>query len=165
MEELEKEFMEFFSRLFKYYGFNDLSAKVVGILYLEPKEVAMEDIAKKTGYSLASISNTMKILENIGLVQRIKKPGTKKVFFYMEKDLVKLNIQKINMAYEHLTKPMKKDLPQIINKYKHRVKDEKSRQKLQIIENYYTQVLQFERILQHWMEELEELSNSRLSIE
>ena len=155
------EFVAFFSRVTRAYGFNDLSSKVTATLYLEPGEIAMEDVAKKTGYSLASVSNTMKILENIGIVQRIKKPGTKRVFFYMEKNIIKLNIQKLRNAHENLTKPVKTDLPPIIKKYRNLVNDEKSKQKLQIIENYHTQVLQFERVLQHWIEELEEMSEKQ----
>lgn len=165
MDELEREWMAAFSKIAKSFGLDDLSSKIVSVLYLEPEEVPMEDLAKKTGYSLASISNTMRLLENIGFVQRIKKPGTKKVYFYMEKDLVKLNIRKINAANENFIKPAKEFLPQLINKYKSKVKDERSKQKLQIIENYYAQLLQFEGMLKHWMEELNELSLKNLSIE
>ncbi len=165
MDELEKEWMVAFNKIAKSFGLDDLSSKVVSVLYLEPEEVPMEDLAKKTGYSLASISNTMRLLENMGFVQRIKKPGTKKVYFYMEKDLAKLNIMKINAANEHFIKPAKEFLPQLINKYKSKVKDEKSRKKLRIIENYYLQLLQFEKILQHMLEKLDEISLKDLSIE
>ena len=81
MDELEKEWMAAFNKIAKSFGLDDLSSKVVSVLYLEPEEVPMEDLAKKTGYSLASISNTMRVLGNMGFVQRIKKPGTKKIYF------------------------------------------------------------------------------------
>jgi len=158
MEGLEEEFVGFISNVFRSYGLGDLASKIIGILYLEPEAVAMEDIARKTGYSLASISNTMKILGNIGVVQRIKKPGTKKVFFYMEKDLARLNIMKLRAAQNNFIKPAKEILPQIIDKYKNRIKDEKSKQKLRIIENYHAQILVSEEILQQAIERLEEMS-------
>jgi len=124
MEELEQEAIEFFCNIGKGYGLKDLTMKVFAILYLEPEEVAMEDIAKRTGYSLASISNAAKVLENIGIVQRRKRPKTKKVFLYIEKNLIKLNIQKLRAAQESFVRSIKLSLPPIIEKYKAKVKDE-----------------------------------------
>ncbi len=158
MEELDKDVMGFLSTLMKSYGLNDLPAKVTGALYIETEDVSMDYVARKTGYSLASISNTMKMLETMGVVQRIKKPGTKKVFFYMEKDLIRLNVMKINAMQNNFIKPAKETLPRIIKKYKNKVKDNKSKQKLRIIENYYTQLLQFEGILGEFIKKLEEMS-------
>lgn len=158
MEEMDREFTEFFSSIWKFYGLGDLPSKMVGILYLEPEEITMEDLAKKTGYSLSSISNTMKLLENIGVIQRIKKPKTKKIFFYMEKDLAKLNKQKLRAAQDNVIKPIKEFMPPLIKKYRHKVKDAESRKKLRIMENYHKQILDWEGILQHMMEELDKLS-------
>ena len=158
MEELDNDVMGFLSTLMKSYGLNDLPAKVTGALYIETEDVSMDYVARKTGYSLASISNTMKMLETMGVVQRIKKPGTKKVFFYMEKDLIRLNVMKINAMQNNFIKPAKETLPRIIKKYKNKVKDNKSKQKLRIIENYYTQLLQFEGILGEFIKKLEEMS-------
>jgi hypothetical protein len=38
------------------------------------ENVMLDEIAEKTGYSLASISNKMKILANIGLIKKTRKP-------------------------------------------------------------------------------------------
>ncbi len=158
MDDLEKEFTGFLSNMIKSYGLGDLPAKVIGVLYLEPQEISMEDITTKTGYSLASISNTMKILENTGVVQRIKKPGTKKVFFYMEKNLAKLNIKKIAAIHDNMIKSAKEMLPPIIDKYQHKAGDKKSKQKLKLIKDYYTQILQFEELLQDMTKKLKKMS-------
>ncbi len=158
MDAIEEEFTEFFKMLVKTYGMGDLQATVLSVLYLEPREVAMEEISKKTGYSPASISNTMKMLEGLGIVRRVKKPGTNKVFFYMEKDLMKLNQQKIKATYEHIINPGKTMLPQIIEKYRNKVEDKESREKLHIIENYYHQMVQFGELLGDMSEKLERMS-------
>jgi DNA-binding transcriptional regulator GbsR (MarR family) len=74
MNGIEEDFMQFLSGMTKVFGTQDLMLKVFALLFIEPEEIAMDDIAKKTGYSLASISNTMKMLENIGGIKRIHKP-------------------------------------------------------------------------------------------
>ena len=82
MQNIDQEFVEFFSRLLRSIGLDDLSSKIVAILYIEDREISMEEIAKMTGYSLASISNKMKLLETLAMVQRINRPGTKSCLLY-----------------------------------------------------------------------------------
>lgn len=160
MNDLEKDFLELFQTIFRAYGLSALCVKVTALLYLEPEDVSMEDLAKKTGYSLASISNTMKLLENLGMVKRVKKPKTKKVFFFMEKNLVKLNIDKLRSAYENTIKPVKEHVPQIVEKYKNKVKSERDKRKLQIIEDYYKQIIKFENILNNWIKDLTKIESN-----
>jgi DNA-binding transcriptional regulator GbsR (MarR family) len=159
MDEFDREVMEFMTRLGRAYGLDDLSAKVIGLLYTEPEEIPMEDIAKRTGYSLASISNTMRMLETIGMVRRMKKPGTKKVFFYMEKNLAKLNVMKLNAVINNFVKPTQDILPPLMEEYTGRVKDERSKKRLKLVENYYKQLLEFEKITKGWIDDLEKIAN------
>jgi len=158
MKDIEQEFVGFFKDVGRGFGMPQLPMHVVGQLYMEPEPVAMEDIAKATGYSLASISNTMKMLEGSGVVQRSKKPGTKKVYFFMEKNLAMLNIRKLNAAMEIQIKPAKLKLPVLIKKYKNKAKDDVAKQKLKIVEDYLRQMLIFEKLIKKWRKELEELS-------
>lgn len=157
MDMIDKEFVEIFKNMGRAYGLSDLPLKVIGILYLEPDEIAMEEIAKKTGYSLASVSNTMKFLVGAGMVQRVKKPGSKKLFYFMDKNLIKLNLKKLEAVYENMIWPLKDQLPSLIRKYKEKVKDETSKKKLEIIENYYKQVTDFESLIEKWKKDLQKL--------
>jgi DNA-binding transcriptional regulator GbsR (MarR family) len=158
MEELEKGFAEVFTNIFKGYGLTALPCKIVGILYIEPDEMAMEDIAKKTGYSIASISTTMKMLETAGMVQRRTRPGTRKAFFYMDKDLIKLNIRKLRASHDLMIRPVRQNLPPLIKKYKNKAKDDRSRRQLKLMENYLEQVMAFEKIINGWIKDLEKLA-------
>ncbi|MBN2251783.1 MAG: hypothetical protein JW724_06895 [Candidatus Altiarchaeota archaeon] len=160
MDELDEEFVEFFRGMGKSFGWNDLTLRIVAILYIEPEPIAMTDIIRKTGYSPASVSNTMKFLENLYMIERIKKPGTKKAFFHMEKNLAKLNKQKLTAARNVMIRPVKERLPAIIKKYGNRKLDGKSKKKLEIVRQYYDQIIDFERILAHIMDDLDALSSS-----
>ncbi len=161
MENLDKEFKAMFCRMMASMGIKEPILDIAAVLYLEPEEIAMEEIAKKTGYSLASVSNTMKMLENINMIERRKKPKTKKVFFYMEKDLAKINLQKLKHASLYI-KEVKEQLPLTLEKYEQKSKDEYSKRKLNIAKNYYIQLIELDKIINHWQEDLEKLSKKSM---
>ncbi len=158
MKPLEKDFVDFHVKMGQAYGMGDLLMTIFGLLYIEPAEMAMEDIARKTGYSLATISNAAKTLETAGIIMRRSKPGTRKVFFYMDKNLLRMNIAKLRIIQETQIKPAKLMIPAMIEKYKNKALDGDSKEKLKLIESYLKQMLEFEKLLQDWIRELEKLS-------
>jgi DNA-binding transcriptional regulator GbsR (MarR family) len=158
MNALEKEFIDFYAQMGHAFGMGDLLMKIFGLLYLEPKEMAMEDIAKKTGYSLATISNAMKTLEVSGIVQRKSKPKTRKIFFHIDKNLLRMNIRKLQVANDLMVKPAKTQIPPMIEKYKNKVKSERSKEQLKLIKSYYHQMIEFEQIMKKWTKDLNKSS-------
>ena len=155
MEDLDGDVIEFFTNMGKAFGWDELPSKVVAVLHLETDPLAMEDIAKKTGYSLSSISNAMKMLEGFGLVTRVKKPNSRKAFFIHEKDLGKANRQKFMRAYEYGVKPAREFLPQIIKKYESRKQDEKTKKKIELLKMYNTQFHYIDKVFTHMLEDIE----------
>jgi DNA-binding transcriptional regulator GbsR (MarR family) len=158
MDQIDKDFIAYFHNTGKSFALGDMPSTLIAILYIDPEPVAMEEIAKRTGYSLATISNMMKMMENMGFVRRIKKPKTRKVYFYMEKDIVKLNKQKLVIAYENGVKPAILALPGIINKYKDKALDERTQRKVEIVRDYFRQMVEFEKIIKHMIEDLDQIS-------
>lgn len=149
MENLEREFLEFLKGVYKSFGLDTLSSNLYAILFIEPNEISIEELSKKTGYSLASISNKMRILESIGIAKRIKKPGTKKVYYIVEKDIIKIQMKKMEMFSDKLMTPAKESLPKIIKDYKEKTLTDKDKQKLEIIENFYSQMQKIQKGIEH----------------
>ena len=56
--------------------------KMMFILLISDEEISMEELAKKTKYSLATLSNTIKFAEKINFVERVSHPGTKSCLLY-----------------------------------------------------------------------------------
>jgi len=157
MATFEEEFISFAEEVFKSFGLDCLSSKLIGIIYLEPKEISMENLSKQTGYSLASISNKMKLLEGIGIVQRVKKPGTKRVFYFMDKSIINIIKRKVQLSYEKEVLPAKKRIPEIIEKYKGTAMDSNEKDKMDIIKEYYNQILKVEKIIGHINKQIDKL--------
>lgn len=155
MSDLEKEITEFGAGLFESFGLDKLTAKLLTILYLSPREVSMEELAKKTRYSLSSVSNKLRILEDVW-VQKTKKPGTKKIFYHMEKDIVSMNQRRIKAAHERQIHQIKRFIPYIMEKYKNTRLNEEEKEIMKNAKNYYQQALRFEKMLDEFEEYLEE---------
>ena len=154
--ELDKEILEFYRTAGRMQGIDDSLAIILGTLYLEPREVSMEELAEKTGYSLASISNKIKMLEPSGIIRRVRKPGTKKVFLYTEKDILRIMKKNLVMKQESVIKLAKEKIPFIIRKYKNKKLTQEQKKKLRIIENYYKGILKFEVIIRETLRKLDE---------
>lgn len=163
MDKLNEEISELMSNLWKPLGFSDSFCNIMSVLYLEPDEISLEDLSKETNYSLASVSNIMKILVNIGIVKKIRKPKSHKVFFYMEKDIIRLNIQKINFANEQI-KHIIEILPSIIEKHSNRRNNEKTKRKLHILQSYYEQIKKFHFVMEKMIKELRKIQNVKSKV-
>jgi DNA-binding transcriptional regulator GbsR (MarR family) len=158
MEQLEEDFAKVFGNLARVMGLPDTSVKVLTVLYLEPREIPMDEVAKRTGYSLASVSNALRLTETLGIVERSRIPGSRKVYLYMHKNIGRINLHKMRAIHEIALAPMKTALPSIIARYKHRATNAESREKLKIIESYHDQVIAFEDLVEHWTKDLEQFT-------
>jgi len=148
MHAFEKEFIDFEAEVGKNAGMDPLASKLFMILFLEPTELSMEDLAERTGYSLASIHNKMKLLEKVGHVKKIRKPGTKKVFYFMEKDMIKTFSEIMESTYHLRIKPTVAFLPQLIEKYRGAKLTDVERQKMEIIKRYNSQLSKVEKVME-----------------
>jgi DNA-binding transcriptional regulator GbsR (MarR family) len=151
---LEQDIREFGTGLFESLGMDNLTAQLLATLYLSPREMSMEELSQKTGYSLSSVSNKLSRLEAMW-VQHIKKPGTKKVFYYMEKDLVRINQRKIKAVHEHHIRQIKTFIPSLMEKYKNASLTKEEEEMMKNAREYYNQALRLEKILEEFGKYLE----------
>lgn len=110
-------------------GLNEVTAKVIAYIYSEPKEIALDELAKKTKYSLATISNTIKFLEMHKAIYRVKLPGSKKVYVKQEPNLIKLFSEQLAKGLEVAVKPQLETIPKIIKEQQEYIKKEKNKNK------------------------------------
>ncbi|MBW2982784.1 winged helix-turn-helix transcriptional regulator [Candidatus Woesearchaeota archaeon] len=118
----EKRLHEAVKDMARQSGAKTLFAKVNAIAFFEPEEISLDELAERTGYSLASISTTVREMERMGKLKRIKKPGSKKVYIRGEKNLIKAMHDHFNRAVENVLKPMEEILPPAIKELKQDLK-------------------------------------------
>ena len=123
--EAEKNIYKFITELSMKMGMNMLFSKIHTIVFLHPKEISLEELAEYTGYSLSSVSNTVKHLEMMKKIRRVKQPGTKKVFVKGEKNLISSMNAMIEQSIHNVLIPMQQILPITIKELKLELKKPK----------------------------------------
>lgn len=156
-EKLNQEIIEFGEEIFKVYGLDSLSAKIMSILYFEPGELSMEELADMTGYSLASISLKMGQLETYWGIKRKKIPGSRKAYFYMTKNYLELIEESFRKGFELESSLAKKHLPRIIKECKSQASSDYDLEKLKILEDYCHELDGVKTLLDFVTEKVEEI--------
>jgi len=147
MEKIDQEFIEFMQKAMEISGGNNEIASLFAYVYIQPEDISIEMIAKETGYSLATVSNRVKILESVGLVIKFRKPKSKRVYVKARRDLLGLDEEEFVNKKLSVINYTKKSVPQIIKKYSSKpTKDQKL--KIQILKGYLAQVEQTEKLLE-----------------
>lgn len=154
MEPLDQQFIGFYLTIGKSYNFDDLTSRIFARIFIDPREVAMEDLAEETGYSLSSISNKLKILEAGGFIIRSPRPGTRKVYVYAPKDMLK-TVQSILLQYQQgeIAK-VKSGIPPLLEGLKGKRLGKREKDQVEILKKYYEDTLIVEGIVEKFIAEL-----------
>ena len=156
METIRKEFEDLVYQGMKTYGLDELSSRLLAILHAEPDELTLDELSTITGYSFSAVSAAMKLLSGVGLVDKTKKAGSKKLYFSVQRDMLTLTIDALKAKNNCMVVPALKDLPDIIERCKNN-RSEESERTLRIIEQYYQQMLALDLIFKNVIEFTEKL--------
>ena len=88
IDEIEKKIYSLFSNITSTIGYSDVHGKIIATLLVEDKPVSLQELSRKTNYSLASISLAIDLLEFFGVVKKIRKSGDRKVYVRLDGDLL-----------------------------------------------------------------------------
>jgi len=87
------EFIKLLTQSMRNNGLDELPSKLVAILYISPEPVSLESLAEETKYSLSAVSTAMKFMTQLGMVKTTKKPKSRKIYYYFEKDLITFTLE------------------------------------------------------------------------
>ncbi len=62
-------------------GHSDAAGALMGSLFLADSPLSMDELVEVTGYSKSTVSTNMALLENQGIVRRMRKPGDKRNYY------------------------------------------------------------------------------------
>lgn len=148
----KEQFIELMIENVKASGLDETTARITATLFIEQDDISLEELAKKTGYSLSSTSTSLKFMEAAGLVHKFKKPHSKKVYIKMENNIMETMLSMLKKKQQYIIGHAKENLPGIISEYK---KTKSSKHELKIIEKYYRDILLAEQIIEDMIKKIE----------
>ena len=82
--ELERKTISLWEDIAEARGFDRVAGTVICILFIENKPLSQQEISERTGYSIPTISKTLKQLYPLGSIRKMKKPGKRATLYYVE---------------------------------------------------------------------------------
>lgn len=148
MDECDRAFVSYYQKVGRAYGMDELSSSIFALLFLSPEEIALEDLARETGYSLSSVSNKTRMLEMTGCITRVRKAGSKKVYFYAEKDIMKMTLQLMEKVGSVEVTAAKSEIPEIISQLNASGLSASQKKKIKILQAYMKDLQKFDKLVQ-----------------
>jgi len=87
-KEIENDIYSTFAGIASAIGYSEVHGRIIAVLLVEQEPLSIQEISKKTGYSLSSISSSLDLLEIFGMIKKIKKPADKKLYVKLEGDIL-----------------------------------------------------------------------------
>ena len=111
MTEERRAFVEEFGVMFERMGSTRMLGRVWGALMVaDPPETGAEELADSLKASRGSISHATRQLIDLGVVQRVNKPGIRKDFYRVPRDAWALAFMTKMRSFDHLLALFKRGL-------------------------------------------------------
>ncbi len=117
---------------------------------------------QRTGYSLASISLKIKNIEQFWSIKRMHKPGSRKTYLLMEKDLLDIFDIQIRNGFVTELEIAKTKMPPLIEEYRCNAFTQEQKTKLTTYENYLKEIKHFEELIQHIYDQIAHLKKNQV---
>ena len=89
-EDIESRIFDIFAGLASTIGYSPIHGKIIGALLVEGRMLPLQQLAERTGYSTGMVSISLDLLEVLGVIKKIKRPGDRKLYIKLEGDLLEV---------------------------------------------------------------------------
>ena len=84
--DIEEKVYRTFAATASSIGYNEVHGRIISALLVENKPLSLQELSKKTGYSLASISLSLDLLELVGIIRKTKQ--SRRIYAKLEGDIL-----------------------------------------------------------------------------
>lgn len=86
--DIEEKIHSTFASVVKSLGYSEVHGRIISSLFMADKELSLQELGKRTGYSIPSISISLDLLELLGIIKKKKKAGDRKLYVKLDGDLL-----------------------------------------------------------------------------
>ena len=128
--EIEKKIHSLFASTASSMGYSEINGMIISVLFVSKKPLSLQEISKKTGYSISSISIALDLLEIIGIVKKIKNTGDRKLYAKLDGNI----LEGLRTAFLLKIEAAIEDTLEGLNKMRKDVNNKSTKQMLKTVE-------------------------------
>ncbi len=84
MDAATQKFIEKMGLIFETDGMPRIAGRVLGLLLLSPEALSLDDLSELLRVSKASASTNARLLERMGALERVAKPGDRRDYYHVD---------------------------------------------------------------------------------
>jgi len=130
IEDIEKDIYSSFATLASTIGYSEIHGRTIAALMVSGKKLSLQELAKKTGYSISTLSLSLDLLEFFGMIKKIKNAGDRKLYVELHGDL----LEGLKKAFVVRIQKSVTDSLNRFNKYKESLKVSKGKDKKRVMD-------------------------------
>jgi DNA-binding transcriptional regulator GbsR (MarR family) len=88
VEDIEKEIYSSFASIASTIGYSEIHGRIIAALMVSNKRLSLQELAKKAGYSISTMSLSLDLLEFFGMIKKVKDAGDRKLYVELHGDLL-----------------------------------------------------------------------------
>ncbi len=85
---IEEKIYSTFAAVSSSIGYSEVHGRIIAALLVSNKPLSLDELCKKTKYSMAAISISLDLLEIVGIVRKIKNLKDRKIYAKLEGDII-----------------------------------------------------------------------------
>ncbi|MFP4016627.1 MAG: GbsR/MarR family transcriptional regulator [Halanaerobiales bacterium] len=117
IEEIRDIMIEVCGRAVGEYGMNETIGRIYGLLYFEDEAISLQKIAEKLSVSKATISNNIRLLLELKMVQKSWRKGSRRDFYRAERDFEKIMQEVLRTKELQISELFKENIAKSLEKY------------------------------------------------
>jgi DNA-binding transcriptional regulator GbsR (MarR family) len=130
IEDIEKDIYSSFATLASTIGYSEIHGRTIAALMVSGKKLSLQELAKKTGYSISTLSLSLDLLEFFGMIKKMKNAGDRKLYVELHGDL----LEGLKKAFVVRIQKSVTDSLNRFNKYKENLKVSKGKDKKRVMD-------------------------------
>lgn len=88
IREIEKDIYSMFADIASTIGYSEIHGRIIATLLVANRKLSLQELAKKTGYSISTVSLSLDLLELLGMIKKVKKAGDRKLYIELHGNLL-----------------------------------------------------------------------------
>jgi len=97
-DEVKKEVTDTFTHMFGAHGLSPTISRLYMELFFSDEPLGLRELSDRTGYSISTVCANLDMLEKFADIKKSKKPGSKKIFYECEHDIISTQKKKFSQG-------------------------------------------------------------------